>query len=90
MIEVKSKNAQTLSLKPDALDKLKNYAGLLKLPLLIAWKFHSIWTLFEVKHLKKAIKNFNISLELATKENLLGVLAGDVMYKIVDAGENRT
>jgi Holliday junction resolvase len=82
LIEVKSRNAQTLSLKPDALDKLNNYANLLRLPLLIAWKFHSVWTLFEAKHLSKAIKNFNISLDLAMKENLLGILAGDVAYTI--------
>jgi Holliday junction resolvase len=82
LIEVKARNAQTLSLKPDALDHLKNYAELLKLPLLIAWKFHSIWTLFEAKHLRKAVKNFNISHDLAMKENLLGVLAGDVAYTI--------
>ena len=82
LIEVKSRNAQTLSLKPDALAKLNNYADLLKLPLLIAWKCQSIWTLFEAKHLRKAVKNFDISLDLAQKENLLGVLAGDVAYTI--------
>lgn len=32
--------------------------------------------------MRKAVKNFNISLELAMKENLLGVLAGDVAYTI--------
>jgi hypothetical protein len=82
LIEIKSKKGQTLSFPPDYLDRLKNYADLIKLPLLIAWKFHGIWTLFEAKHMRKAVKNFNISLELAMKENLLGVLAGDVAYKI--------
>jgi Holliday junction resolvase len=38
LIEVKSKKAQTLSFKPDYLDKHKKYAELLKLPLLIAFK----------------------------------------------------
>ena len=52
------------------------------MPLLIAWKHHGIWTLFEVRHLTKARKNFNIRFGDAMKENLLGVLAGDVAYKI--------
>ena len=82
LIEVKSKNAQTLSFSPNAYSKLMNYADLLKMPLLIAWKFHRLWTLFEAKHLQKAVKNFNISFDRAMKENLLGVLAGDLAYSI--------
>ncbi|MBI1209210.1 MAG: restriction endonuclease [Azospirillum sp.] len=82
LIEVKSKNEQTLSFKPDYHNKLMNYANILNLPLLIAWKCHSIWTLFEVKHLTKAVTNFNISHQTAMKENLLGVLVGDVAYTI--------
>jgi Holliday junction resolvase len=82
LVEVKSKNEKTLSFKPDYLQRLTNYAALLGLPLLIAWKFWGLWTLFEVRHLRQADKNFNISLEMAMRENLLGVLAGDVAYKI--------
>ena len=52
------------------------------MPLLIAWKYHGIWTLFEARHLAKAKKNFNIRFEAAIKESLLGILAGDVAYKI--------
>lgn len=82
LIEVKSKQDKTLSFRPDYLHRLKNYAELLEMPLLIAWKFHSLWILFEAKHLRKAAKNFNISLEGAMRENLLGALVGDVAYKI--------
>lgn len=82
LIEIKSKNDDKLSFTADYLRKLKNYADLLKLPLLIAWKFHGVWMLFEAKHLKLAKKNFNISLNDGMVENLLGVLAGDVAYKI--------
>ena len=82
LIEVKAKKANTLSFKPDYLARLQSYANLLNIPLLIAWKFHGIWTLFDARHLAKARKNFNIRLDLALRENLLGVLAGDVAYKI--------
>ena len=82
LIEVKSKNDKLLSFKPDYLKRLQNYADLVGMPLLVAWKFHSVWMLFEVRHMKKADKNFNITLNTAMQENLLGVLAGDVAYKI--------
>lgn len=82
LIEVKSKNDKLLSFRPDYLKRLQNYADLVGMPLLVAWKFHSVWMLFEVQHMKKADKNFNITLNTAMRENLLGVLAGDVAYKI--------
>jgi Holliday junction resolvase len=82
LIEVKSKNDKLLSFKPDYLRRLQNYTDMVGMPLLVAWKFHSIWTLFEVRHMKKATKNFSITRDTAMRENLLGVLAGDVAYKI--------
>ena len=82
LIEVKSNLKQTLSLRPDYLKRLNNYAKLVKMPLLIAWKFNGIWVLFEVRHLAIARKNFNIKFDHAMRENLLGVLAGDVLFKI--------
>jgi len=84
LIEVKSNSRQTLSFKPNYLKKLEDYANLLNLHLLIAWKLQGIWTLFEAKHLTKAGVNFNISIERAMRENLLGALVGDVAYKIGD------
>ncbi|EPP9652457.1 hypothetical protein PSP82_005738 [Pseudomonas aeruginosa] len=82
LIEVKSKKDKLLSFKPEYMGRLQNYADLVGMPLLVAWKFHSLWMLFEARHMKKADKNFNITLETAMRENLLGVLAGDVAYKI--------
>lgn len=82
LIEVKSKKEKYLSFKPEYLEHLQNYSNLVGMPLLVAWKFHNFWMLFEAKHMKKARKNFNITLETAMRENLLGVLAGDVAYKI--------
>ncbi|MFH6600770.1 hypothetical protein ACEVAQ_18875 [Ectopseudomonas khazarica] len=82
LIEVKSKKNKLLSFKPDYLSRLQNYADLMGMPLLIAWKFHSIWSLFDARHMKKASKNFNITFETAMRENLLGMLAGDIAYKV--------
>jgi Holliday junction resolvase len=80
LIEVKSKKSQTLSFQPDYLSRLQAYAALVGHPLLIAWKFHNLWTLFDVRRLQLARTNFNITHERAMKENLLGMLAGDVAY----------
>jgi len=82
LIEVKSKKVNVLSFKADYLNRLNNYARLVQMPLLIAWKFHGVWTLFEAKHLERAKTNFNISRETALKESILCALAGDVAYKI--------
>ena len=82
LIEVKSKSKQTLSFTPVYLERLYAYAELVNMPLLIAWKYHGIWVLFEARHLAKARKNFNIKFSDAIRENLLGVLAGVVIYKI--------
>ena len=82
LIEVKSKTKQTLSFTPNYLDRLNAYAKLVNMPLLIAWKHHGIWVLFEARHLIKARKNFNIRFGDAMRENLLGILAGDLAYKI--------
>jgi Holliday junction resolvase len=82
LIEVKSKAKPKLSFQADYLKRLTDYAALLRMPLLIAWKFHKIWTLFDVRHLKLARTNFNITLSDAMSQNLLGVLAGDVAFKL--------
>ena len=84
LIEVKVCNDPTLSFKPAYHAKLTRYASLVGLPLLIAWKHHSLWTLFDISQLTVARKNFNISQGEAMRQNLLGVLAGDVMYKLAE------
>jgi Holliday junction resolvase len=82
LIEVKVKQDRTLSFRPDYFRRLTAYAELLRLPLLIAWKFHSMWSLFDARHLRVAQTNFNITHSEAMKQNLLGVLAGDVAYSL--------
>jgi Holliday junction resolvase len=82
LVEVKVNKGQTLSFKPDYLARLQAYADLLGKPLLIAWKWHSLWTLFDARHLQLAKKNFNITHERAMRQNLLGLLAGDVAFTL--------
>lgn len=80
LIEVKTCADGVLSWKPDYIGALQSYAALLNLPLLIAWKHQTFWTLFEARHLRKANKNLNISFPQAMSETLLGLLAGDFSF----------
>ncbi|OAK55088.1 restriction endonuclease [Variovorax paradoxus] len=82
LIEVKSKKDKRLTFKEDYLARLQSYADLVRMPLLVAWKYEGIWALFEVKHMKKSGASFRISFETAMKESLLSALVGDVAYKI--------
>jgi hypothetical protein len=91
LIEVKStskKLLRKLSWKPDYLERLRQYADLLNLPLLIAWKHRiqemnlSFWTLFDANAFQKPSKNYQMQFERAMNENLLGVLAGDFAVDI--------
>lgn len=82
LIEVKRCNDRTLSFKPDYHARLMRYANLMGLPLLVAWKYYSLWTLVDVRHLALARKNFNITHGEAMRQNLLGILAGDVAFKL--------
>jgi hypothetical protein len=52
LIEVKSKQGNTLSFQPDYLERLIKYSELVGMPLLIAWKYHSLWMLFELARKK--------------------------------------
>ena len=80
LIEVKASVRDFLSWKPDYLSSLQRYADLLGLPLLVAWKHRTFWTLFEARHLRPAPTRLKISFEGAMKESLLGVLGGDFSF----------
>ncbi len=80
LIEVKTSVSNSISWKQEYLSSLERYADLVRLPLLIGWKHHSFWTLFEAKHLRRATRNLKISFIDAMKENLLGILAGDFSF----------
>jgi len=82
LVEVKSKASKTLSFRSDYYERLSNYAGLVGLPILVAWKFHSLWTVFELRQMRKAVSNYNIRFEEAMTQSLLCSLVGDVGYRI--------
>ncbi len=86
LIEVKRTNPTdpqslkegTLTLKPGYL----KYAEVVGIPMLIAWKYRTFWTLFEMCHSKIAVTNYKIGFFRAMEENLMGLLAGDFSYHV--------
>lgn len=82
VIEVKSSSKRTLSFRADYFRRLKQYGLALNLPVLIAWKHNSLWSLFDIDHMSVAEKNFNITFAKAMTEILLGILAGDFAYTL--------
>jgi hypothetical protein len=81
---VKCKANKKLSFTKAYHTKLLGYADALKMPMLVAWKFHSMWMLFDIRNMKLAKTNFNIDLNEAMRQNLLGALVGDVSYKLAE------
>lgn len=83
LIEVKSSSKNVLSFKPEYRDKLINYASLLNLPILVAWKTKwNIWVLADIQEFKKTDKNFNLNFLDSLQNNLLGIIAGDFSYSL--------
>lgn len=87
LIEVKSSKKQTLSFRPDYVNKLKKYGEMLNLQVLVAWKFRSLWVLVPIDEFKRAEKNLNLSLNHATCVSLMGKLLGDFSYVPADGVE---
>lgn len=86
LIEVKTSTDGILRWKPEYLKALQAYADLMGLPLLVAWKYQTLWALFEVGHLRrlpKARTNVGISFVDAMRQTLLGLLAGDFHFSFL-------
>jgi len=83
LIEVKKTKDTFFKWSKGYYGKLRAYADLLNLPLLIAWKFRpdegvwAIWTLFDTRLFDSPNSSYKVTLERASSESLLGQLAGD-------------
>jgi Holliday junction resolvase len=82
LIEVKVSKDKKLSWKEQYFRKLRNYSSLTGTPIVVAWKFYSLWLLVGLNCFKKAQTNYHLPLELAIKNNLMSCLAGDFVYSM--------
>ena len=84
LIEVKTTpySNNQLSWKPGYRDTLVRYAEMLKLPLLVAWRFGTFWALIDVRTLKPSPIRYKIEFLEAMKHSLMTELAGDFSYSL--------
>lgn len=88
LIEVKKTQDISFKWSKSYYGKLKAYADLLKLPLLIACKFRPgdsdlvYWTLFDASIFYNPDSSYKVTLQKASHESLLGKLAGDFMLEL--------
>ncbi|WP_439863044.1 hypothetical protein [Pseudomonas antarctica] len=84
LIEVKTKQEKNLTLRAKDREKLLKYGELLGMPVLFAWKRHSIWTLFDISLFERFNKNYRVDFFSALSNSLMSLLAGDVNYQLGD------
>lgn len=84
LIEVKTSafDNNLLSWRPAYRDALVRYADMVKLPLLVAWRFGTFWTLFDVRHLTPSPIRYKITFLDAIKHTLMTELAGDFSFSL--------
>lgn len=84
LIEVKTTpfGNDTLSWPKAYRDRITAYANLLNLPLLVAWRYGSFWTLVDVNQLMPAPVRYKISFLEALKTSLMTELAGDFSFSL--------
>ena len=85
-IEVKSTSHRKLSWSQGYYEKLSRYGSLTGLPVLVAWKHvpFRIWTLTDINAFRKNKINWVLPMNEAFRQNLLGVLAGELSYQLMD------
>ncbi|MEA2163426.1 MAG: hypothetical protein QOK37_1553 [Thermoanaerobaculia bacterium] len=82
LIEVKRTKRDKLKWKRQYLESLQSYSEAVGIPLLIAWKFASLWCLFEPCHFRLAHTNLHARFLDVMPHTLMSVLAGDFSFAL--------
>jgi hypothetical protein len=84
LIEVKTTpfDNNMLSWRPAYRDALFRYADMLRLPLLVAWRFGTFWTLIDAGQLTPSPVRYKITFFEAMKQTLMTELAGDFSFSL--------
>lgn len=85
-IQIKSNNNRKLKLSSKYVTGLKKYPLLKDYPLLIAWKYHQQWFLFDIDTFISESGGINVKFEDAGKANLMGILCGDFVFSGLKKG----
>jgi len=82
LIEVKKNSKESLIWSEKYFDGLRKYAESVKMPLLVAWKYHHVWTLVDIRHFEKKVKAYHLTFEKALSENLMSLIFGDLLVEL--------
>ena len=82
LVEVKSDADDKLVWSEKYLAPMKRFADTLGMPLLVAWKWHGMWSLVDVNQFEKKSTAYHLTFEVAMKNNLMSALFGNVFLKI--------
>ena len=82
LVEVKSDADNKLVWTEKYLAAMKRFADMLGMPLLVAWKWHGMWSLVDVELFEKKTVAHHLTFDVAMKNNLMSALFGNVFLKI--------
>lgn len=82
---MKATDDEALIWSGEYIGSLREFADLLRLPLLVAWKWHDIWALTDVCHFQKHVTTYHLPWETALRESLMNLLFGDVMVVLKES-----
>jgi hypothetical protein len=77
LVEVKATEDDKLVWSESYLKSLTDYAALLRVPLLVAWKRGAMWTLTDVRHFEKRVDALHLTMARAMEESLMSMLLGE-------------
>ncbi len=77
LIECKATTDNKIVWSEKYFESLKDFASLLNLPLLLAWKWNDLWIVADCVHFQKRVTAYHLDYETALKENLICLLFGN-------------
>jgi len=89
LIECKATSDDKVVWSEKYLKSLKDFASILNLPLLLAWKWKDMWLVVDSSHFEKKVTAYHLDHETALKENLMSLLFGNRWIKVKDEASFR-
>ena len=82
LVEVKTGDKKTLKWTDAYHTSLCNFAKLVQLPLLVAWKYNRLWVLTDTELFEKKVSAHHLSFDSAIKNNLMSTLFGNSWFSL--------
>ena len=77
LVEIKTNSNNKLVWSQAYMASMRDFASLLKLPLLVAWKRRGLWVLTDSARFIKKVKSYHLTFDDAMKNSLMSELFGN-------------